>query len=470
MDVSLEPQTQLVSRIGLASQDTSKFSFLHGKPGVGKTYVANLLRQKLHNTLVIKLLLKNNLEPEQLKQQLVCELATDELSDLNQPISSAVINAIEHHQQSVMIIIDDAELAQQQSLSALWQAIHEFSRMNHTYFTFNVLLIGDSRWALPFHHGLKNKTDSLVAEYTVTPLSVQQATDFMMVVHADWSDKKISQFIKKISPEYLIPKQLIFTQVNSDKKSKRKVVVWLAFLITFLIVSAFAISYFLNTQSEPLVASSSNVGSENGIMPSTQPTIDVPLEVSHSATTERANDLQIDDAVSLGEPLVMLNNTTDETIDNMIIAVEEEKITDETAPIDEIISAESIADLNDSDVQLEPPLNQMITFEDNFDEQTLMDLPHTGYSLMLGGYNQLETLKTVQQQFSKEQLIRAYSSRRDGKAWYVLLYGDFESISAANDFVRVNQDKFRDVSPWAKSLKTIQSEISIGRLPVENNK
>lgn len=453
MDVRLEPQTQLVSRIGLATKDASKFSFVHGKPGVGKSYVVNLLQQQLPNTLVVKLVLKNALEPEQLKQQLVCELATHELSDLNQPISSAVMNAVEHHQQSVMIIIDDAELAHQQSLSALWQAIHEFSRMNQTHFTFNVLLVGETRWALPFHHGLKNKTDSLVAEYAVLPLTIQQATDFMMVVHADWSDQKISQFLKKMSPEYLVPKQLIYMQVASNKKSKQKVIVWLTCLVIFLIFSSFAISYLLNQSSTPIIAD------EKSIEPDIEKTeklavVTVLPEISQSISTYDEQQQEV-----LTEPLPSVQSEAQGNEDALIA--------ENKAP-NKVLPQENIALKEDAKLEKIQPLATVI--EDKFDEKVLMALPNTDFSLMLGGYSSLLTLEAMQQQFANDQKMRAYSGHRHGKAWYVLLYGDFKSIAAANAFVRENRDKFQGISPWAKSLKSIQSEISIGRLPVDNNK
>jgi type II secretory pathway predicted ATPase ExeA len=72
MDVTLEPQIQLVSRIGLALKNSNKLSFLHGKIGVGKSHVANLLQQNLPTIHVVKLQIKHAMEPEQLKQQIIC--------------------------------------------------------------------------------------------------------------------------------------------------------------------------------------------------------------------------------------------------------------------------------------------------------------------------------------------------------------------------------------------------------------
>jgi mRNA degradation ribonuclease J1/J2 len=148
-----------------------------------------------------------------------------------------------HSQQSILLIIDNAELIPQQTLSSLWQSIHELDRMNQTLFTFNVLLIGDTRWAVPIHHGLKNKVDSLVAEFGIDPLTPAQATDFMMSVHTDWSDQKIQQFINKISPEYLVPKQLVYAQLPVAKGIKRKVLLFVSVIVLSLCIVTVIVVY-----------------------------------------------------------------------------------------------------------------------------------------------------------------------------------------------------------------------------------
>ena len=157
----------MISRIGLAIKNNSKLSFLHGNVGVGKSHVAHLLQQNLDKVNVVKLQLKAVMEPEQLKEQIVCELATGELSDLNQPISTAVNDGILRNNLSTLLIIDNAELMPQQTLSALWQSLHEVTRINQTNYTFNVLLIG-SMCSLKF---TKSTSLFLINEKLMFPIS-----------------------------------------------------------------------------------------------------------------------------------------------------------------------------------------------------------------------------------------------------------------------------------------------------------
>lgn len=459
MDVTLEPQTQLVSRIGLAIKNSNKLSFLHGKTGVGKSHVANLLQQSLPNIHVVKLQIKQTMEPEQLKQQIICELATDELSDLNQPISTAVSNSIEHSRQSILLIVDNAEFIPQQTLSALWQSIHELDRMNQTHFTFNVLLIGESRWALAMHHGLKNKTDSLVAEFTVAPLTAQQATDFMMSIHTDWSDQKIQQFVSKVAPEYLIPKQLIYATLPVADGAKRKVLLFVGAIILFLCIVTAIVGYVMvkeekvtnHAQNIELKSVAVDLGSKLTAVKESITSIDKASENNVALVNDEESSLLISEGSLSSEVSVLESNVTpvsNDVKDAAVITLETETLPSEN-PVDGAV--------ND------------VVSHFKFDEEYLLDLPKQGYSLMLGGYSSESTLSAVKKSFIQQEQLKAYQTIRNESSWFVLLYGSFDTIAQGNQFVEDNKALFQSFSPWNKSHKSIQQEINTGYLPVDNN-
>jgi septal ring-binding cell division protein DamX len=462
MDVTLEPQTQLVSRIGLALKNSNKLSFLHGKIGVGKSHVANLLQHNLSNIHVVKLQIKQVMEPEQLKQQIICELATDELSDLNQPISTAVHNSIVHSQQSILLIIDNAELIPQQALSALWQSIHELDRMNQTHFTFNVLLIGESRWALAMHHGLKNKADSLVAEFAVAPLTAQQATDFMMSVHTDWSDQKIQQFISKVAPEYLIPKQLIYAKLPVANGTKRKVLLFAGILVVSLFIVTVIVGYSMTNEKALTIDVKNDI--PKGIVPS----LTSKLTAVKAKTKVVSKDLNNDVEPIKGDELLSL---IDEELLSSVTTTSKENlapVVGNTTNIAAILPEKETLMSNDVEAINKAVNEPIIKFK--FDEEYLLALPKQGYSLMLGGYSSESTLLAVKQRFTEPKELKAYQTIRNGNPWFVLLYGSFERLAKANKFVEDNSIVFQGFSPWSKPHKTIQQEINAGQLPVDYNK
>ncbi|MGB0834362.1 MAG: AAA family ATPase [Psychrobium sp.] len=485
MDVVLDVQEQLISRIALAMKDSNKLSFLHGPTGVGKSHIANRLQNLLSaTTFTIKLSPKSALEPEQLKQQLVCELATDELTDLNQPIATAVLQAVNHHHQSIVVLIDNAELVANQGLSAIWQALHEFSRANQTAFTFNVLLIGDSKWAKPFHHGLKSKSDSRVAEFLVNTLSKKQAVDFMMRVHADWSDQKIQQFVNKVPEQYLIPKQLIYAQLPQRSSAGVKAILWLSVLVAVILAASVGIAYYLQSTTEESVTTDIP-----GVI-ATSP-IETAIVVNPPKETIKADD---EDMLAQGEGITeAVLNDDDEALDDISIkefetavieqpakSVEEDSLNPVLAsPQSEVADIEQ--DIQQTPAEEQAPVEEVIEVSTtkvtadnvvtayNFDEEYLMAVDAKKFALMLGGFGQRQSLQRVQTQLATTDDLKVYQTIRDNKPWYVLLYGDFETRAAANEFVTNNRQQFVGITPWAKPFQSIQSEIIKNTRQLENN-
>jgi len=464
MEVVLEPQTQLVSRIGLVIKNSTQLSFLHGKTGVGKSHVAHLVQHAVQNTHVVKIQLKKVLEPEQLKQQIMCELATDELLDLNQPIATAVFNSIVQNNQSVLLIIDNAELIPQQMLSALWQSVHELTRMNQSRCTFNILLIGESSWAIPMHHGLNNKPDSLVAEFEVLALTKHQASDFMMSIHTDWSDQKIQQFVNKIAPEYLIPKQLIYAQLPQNNAVKRKIIVFVGAIVISLCILTVIVGYLIAKDKER--SSSVNRDIAQVIQPALA--TEVVQSENDKIQIEKINKAP---AEQKEQPRNLLNEETSQEIEDNV-----ELLTSDitSVPEDALIVAKEVDAAKPTKTLVEEVEIKAVVIKAQvssfiFDEEYLLNLPQASYALMLGGFSSEATLSSVKGRFEQPQQLKMYKTIRYGTNWFVLLYGSFDTLAQANQFVKENASQFEGFSPWAKSYRAIQQEINTNQLP-ENNK
>lgn len=485
MDVVLDVQEQLISRIALAMKDSNKLSFLHGPIGVGKSHIVNRLQNLLSaTTLTIKLSPKSALAPEQLKQQLVCELATDELTDLNQPIATAVLQAVSHHHQSIVVLIDNAELVANQGLSAIWQALHEFSRANQTTFTFNVLLIGDSKWAKPFHHGLKSKSDSRVAEFLVNTLSKKQAVDFMMRVHADWSDQKIQQFVNKVPEQYLIPKQLIYAQLPQRSSAGVKAILWLSVLVAVILAASVGIAYYLQSTTEesvttdiPGVIATSPIETAVLVTPPKETKKadgdDVSVLEEGISESSSKDDVEVLDDISVKEPestvIEQSVSSVEEDTLNPVLALPQSELADMEQNSQQVPVAEQIPVKEVSEVGTVKVITDNVVTTNNYDEEHLVAVDANRFALMLGGFSQRQSLQRVQTQLATTDDLKVYQTIRDNKPWYVLLYGDFETRAAANEFVANNRQQFVGITPWAKSFQAIQTEITNNIRQLENN-
>lgn len=479
MDVVLSGQEQLVSRIALAFKDSNKMAFLHGISGVGKSHIASRLQDSLSSSLVINMSLKTAVEPDQLKQQLICELVTDELTDLNQPIAKAVYQAVEYHNQSVLLIIDNAEFIANQGLSALWQSIHEFSRVNQSNFTFNVLLIGDTAWAKPLHHGLKSKSDSRVSEYLVPTLTKVQATDFMMSIHADWSDQKIQQFLNKIPSQYLIPKQLIYAQLPTNNRVEFKVLMSLGGLLAILIIAAVVVALYLRTEVEEPATDVQGIpevlfNADNQVKANTaretpiRPDIK-PLRSLDAISQSNAEQIIEPDVLLSQQDVNELAKSAEQVLnlesDNVTDSIEESQAIQPEPTIEQQL----IDSKPDVSTQLNLPSSSQPEVTYLYDEQDLLKVDSDRFALMLGGFSQLDSLENVKSTMDVSDKVKIYQTIRDSKPWFVLLYGDFSTRVEASNYVRRNVQIFEGMAPWAKPFQSIQAEINATTRQVENN-
>ncbi len=435
MDVKIEPQTQLISRIQLATDSYSRLNFLHGPTGVGKSYVAALLQEKLSNTQVVKLSYKSNVDEEQFKHQLICELATDDFSDLNQPLSEAVVNCISFKRRSLLIIVDNARQLPQTIMGMLWQAVTEFNRKHKSSLQFNVLLIGETPWAMALYKALDKKVDSQVAEFALSVLSKEQATDFMMMIHANWSDQKIKQFIAKVSPQYLLPNQLIYAQVKPLGVKNRK---WLLLGLSgsfVFIISVVVVGYlYLKVDDKPVLVSTADK-----LVATTLPDVKTKLLIDDaSKIIEKQQEAVIippSDTALLIEDII--------TSSSDLITPDEKVASQQIEPIAVVEKAASVK-------VLKPYV---------FDEVQLLDIADSEYALMLGGYSTEAVLKRVISTINSDIKLNQYQTTRNGKDWFVLLYGQFSSLDAANNKAANLPKSMRQFEPWAKSLRVIHQEI-----------
>ncbi|NRA61119.1 MAG: SPOR domain-containing protein [Psychrobium sp.] len=483
MDVKIEPQTQLISRIQLATDSYSRLNFLHGPTGVGKSYVAGLLQEKLSNTQIVKLIYKSNIDEEQFKHQLICELATDDFSDLNQPLSEAVVSCISFKRRSLLIIVDNARQLPQTIMGMLWQAVTEFNRKHKSSLQFNVLLIGETPWAMALYKALDKKVDSQVAEFSLSALSKEQATDFMMMIHANWSDQKIKQFIAKVSPQYLLPNQLIYAQVKPlGAKNRQWLLLGLSASFVF-IISVVVVGYlYLKVDDEPVLVStadklvtttlpdvkttllfdqSSTIGEQK---PNTvvdeifeQPAAEMPplgdTELATSTEKVGENSLPIEDIVTSSSDVI----TPDEKVTSQHIdkSVHEQDLSIKNKAIKDKVEQEAEQIAVVENVTSVKVVNQYV-----FDEVQLLDIADSEYALMLGGYSTKAVLQRVFSTIDSDIKLYQYQTTRNGKDWFVLLHGQFSSLDAANKRAANLPQSMGKFEPWAKSLIVIHQEIT----------
>jgi len=95
-----------------------------------------------------------------------------------------------------------------------------------------------------------------------------------------------------------------------------------------------------------------------------------------------------------------------------------------------------------------------------YDEVHLLTVPKSHYSLMLGGYSERSTLVDLQAKLADFPEIYQYVTIRNGKPWYVLLYGSFATRQAADKLLLALPSQLAGFSPWPKPFTSIHQEIA----------
>ena len=90
-----------------------------------------------------------------------------------------------------------------------------------------------------------------------------------------------------------------------------------------------------------------------------------------------------------------------------------------------------------------------------------MQKPARNYTLQLiAGQDEAKIQEFIRQQSSQAQAnISYFQTSRNGKPWYVSVYGDFTSIEAARNAIPNLDASLQQLGPWAKSFAKVHEEI-----------
>lgn len=93
-------------------------------------------------------------------------------------------------------------------------------------------------------------------------------------------------------------------------------------------------------------------------------------------------------------------------------------------------------------------------------EQTLMSKPSSSYTIQVIGTHDLKSVQHFIRTHHLEKNTRYYTTQRDGKSWYNLLYGVYPSSSEATKRLNQLPDHLKSFNPWVKPMKQVHREIS----------
>jgi len=97
------------------------------------------------------------------------------------------------------------------------------------------------------------------------------------------------------------------------------------------------------------------------------------------------------------------------------------------------------------------------------DEQVLLSWNASDYTLqLLGASSRQSVLDYIERQPNKDQLL-SFESRRQGKPWFVVVFGRYASSEAARAAIDQLPSAQRQAGPWPRAMEAIQEEIEANR-------
>ncbi|NRA71844.1 MAG: AAA family ATPase [Gammaproteobacteria bacterium] len=424
MDVQLDPQIKLLSRLQYIINTGSQFCVLNGGPGVGKSFVANLLIEQINHTFLVNIKCQKNFKSDDFQRELICQLATDDLSELNQPLELALSYASQYYKTPILILIDNADYMSQSMVNSLLGSFNEFIR-GHSNYQLNILLVGDLKRGKPISEDISISDSGQISEYTLGYLSASEAKPFLSAIHPDWSTRQLDDYLACLEPQKISPKNLIYNDTELTVKPRPSFLMPLLVVLILMILVVFLWINHNDKETTRVIDARSELPSQTFSLPKQQPQM---IQEPELVTEVEVN---IDQPVSIPLPVGIVEKTP-----------AEEKLTLDQTVDDEVANA--IIETHNNYV---------------FDEEYLLKVTSSNVSLMLGGYSKRAVLDWIVLRLNNQPNVYIYQTIRNDKEWFVLLYGSFADRAQAQSVLRNIPADLRSFSPWIKSFKAIQTEI-----------
>ena len=97
-------------------------------------------------------------------------------------------------------------------------------------------------------------------------------------------------------------------------------------------------------------------------------------------------------------------------------------------------------------------------------EATLLHKSSSHYTLQLMGSHNLTAVREFMLRNDLYGKAKYYSATYHGRQWFMLIYGDYSSVSAAREAVKEMPNSLQARKPWIKSYNTVQKQIRSRKL------
>ena len=489
--LELESQVELLERLQLLTNFGSNLVTVAGKPGSGRSWLAQRYLEAWATEKNQCLLLCHPSQDDQQRRALILsQIVSDPLFNQHDSLSDSLARLLDGEPCSVVIVVDDAHRLSELLVSELWMLVLEAQA--NPQWTINVVLFSEighlDTLLTRLSYGQQHKPIDLEIDDLSQPEAEHFFESLVIRYVDDESETRVRRAFNKAQP---LPGELM--ALGELKVEKRIIIrsiigspINIAIVVALLLLLIGGGYWWMFSQPTPddkaqsLIAPIEQTaiptfevdsGSEQAGVEGVADT-ETSTDISYQGADDDSSSLPpvvVEETASVGEVeqdqqrVVITSDVVDALLDDKAqsadtsaidAAVEENTQVEANSQAD----AEAVASVNEeSDLNESTPPTKKITF--SFSREELQAISPRAYTLQLSAMTSLEDVQSFIEEYDLENKVRIYPTLRNDTKWFIITYQDFPTIQVARDAVSTLSKPLQQLEPWAKSMNQVHREI-----------
>lgn len=489
--LELESQVELLERLQLLTNFGSNLVTVAGKPGSGRSWLAQRYLEAWATEKNQCLLLCHPSQDDQQRRALILsQIVSDPLFNQHDSLSDSLARLLDGEPCSVVIVVDDAHRLSELLVSELWMLVLEAQA--NPQWTINVVLFSEighlDTLLTRLSYGQQHKPIDLEIDDLSQPEAEHFFESLVIRYVDDESETRVRRAFNKAQP---LPGELM--ALGELKVEKRIIIrsiigspINIAIVVALLLLLIGGGYWWMFSQPTPddkaqsLIAPIEQTaiptfevdsGSEQGGVEGVVDT-ETSTDISYQGADDDSSSLPpvvVEETASVGEVeqdqqrVVITSDVVDALLDDKAqsadtsaidAAVEENTQVEANSQAD----AEAVAPADEeSDLTESTPPTKKITF--SFAREELQAISPRAYTLQLSAMTSLEDVQSFIEEYDLENKVRIYPTLRSDTKWFIITYQDYPTIQVARDAVSTLSKPLQQLEPWAKSMNQVHREI-----------
>ncbi|EDK27234.1 hypothetical protein VSWAT3_16635 [Vibrionales bacterium SWAT-3] len=489
--LELESQVELLERLQLLTNFGSNLVTVAGKPGSGRSWLAQRYLEAWATEKNQCLLLCHPSQDDQQRRALILsQIVPDPLFNQHDSLSDSLARLLDGEPCSVVIVVDDAHRLSELLVSELWMLVLEAQA--NPQWTINVVLFSEighlDTLLTRLSYGQQHKPIDLEIDDLSQPEAEHFFESLVIRYVDDESETRVRRAFNKAQP---LPGELM--ALGELKVEKRIIIrsiigspINIAIVVALLLLLIGGGYWWMFSQPTPddkaqsLIAPIEQTaiptfevdsGSEQAGVEGVVDT-ETSTDISYQGADDDSSSLPpvvVEETASVGEVeqdqqrVVITSDVVDALLDDKAQSADTSAIDAAVEENTEVeansqTGAEAVAPVDEeSDLTESTPPTKKITF--SFSREELQAISPRAYTLQLSAMTSLEDVQSFIEEYDLENKVRIYPTLRSDTKWFIITYQDYPTIQVARDAVSTLSKPLQQLEPWAKSMNQVHREI-----------